>query len=233
MTYQSTPVITIDGPGGSGKGTIMLRVARYLGWHTLDSGAMYRVLALAAQKHQVALDDEIGLVRVANQLDVQFTAQPDLSDTRAILEGEDVSVALRTEATGSAASKIAALVGVRQALLNRQRAFRCAPGLVADGRDMGTVVFPDAGVKIFLTASVEERAERRYKQLKGKGMNAKLADLIIEIADRDERDRNRATAPLIPAQDAQIIDTTGVSIEKVVAQILQLVSVNTEKLMIA
>ncbi|KHD09399.1 cytidylate kinase [Candidatus Thiomargarita nelsonii] len=212
------PVITIDGPSGAGKGTVSQRVAKHLGWHTLDSGAMYRVLALAAYQHDIALKNETALANLATDLKVHF--EPLSSGTQVILEGQDVSREIRTESCGAAASQIATLPAIRQALLVRQRAFRQTPGLVADGRDMGTVVFPDASHKVFLTASCEERANRRYKQLKEKGIDAKLADIVIEITQRDKRDRTRTIAPLTAAQDAQVIDTTGISIEKVVASIL-------------
>jgi len=217
-------VITIDGPVGVGKGTLALRLARFLGWHTLDSGAIYRVLALAAQKHEVALDDEIGLCQLSESLQVNFQPMPDLSSTQVWLENQDVSRELRTETCGAAASQLAALPTVRQALLARQRAFQRPPGLVADGRDMGTVVFPDAPLKIFLTASVAARAERRYKQLKQQEIDVSMDSLVSEIALRDQRDMTRAVAPLIPAIDANIVDTTALNIDEVLAQVLHLVA---------
>ncbi len=221
---SQVPIITIDGPSGSGKGTIMLQLAHLLDWHTLDSGALYRVVALAAQQQAIALDDELAVAQVALNLDVRFAASPDLTGTLIILQGQEVSLQIRSEIAGKHASQVAALPAVRQALLARQRAFYQAPGLVADGRDMGTVVFPNADLKIFLTANAEERAERRYKQLKEKGIDANLASLIQEIKDRDKRDTERAIAPLVPATDAHIIDTTGLTIESVMTRVLQLVA---------
>jgi cytidylate kinase len=218
------PVITIDGPSGAGKGTITLRVAKHLGWHTLDSGALYRVLAYASIQHAIPLAAETAIANLATQLDIHFEALPDLSDIRIILDGPDVTAAIRTETCGQAASQIAALPAVRLALLTTQRAFRQAPGLVADGRDMGTVVFPDATLKIFLTASTEERAQRRHKQLKEKGIDVRLTDLINEITERDKRDSTRTTAPLTAAPDAWHLDTTGMTIDKVVTCILNKVS---------
>jgi cytidylate kinase len=203
-------VVAIDGPSGSGKGTISQLLAARLGWHYLDSGALYRLTALAAARHGVALDDPAGLARLASALDVRF--EVDADGERILLDGAPVGNPLRSEATGAGASRVAALPEVRAALLERQRAFRAAPGLVADGRDMGTVVFPDAEVKIFLTASAEARAERRYKQLKEKGIGANLPDLSADLAERDRRDSERATAPLKPATDAVVVDSTGLDI---------------------
>jgi cytidylate kinase len=223
MKNTTIPIVTLDGPGGSGKGTVSLILATQLGWHMLDSGALYRGLALAAHRHNVSLDNETALATLAAHLDVQFKPLPDLSVTQVILEGQDVSRALRSEACGTAASQIATIPAVRQALLARQRAFLNAPGLVADGRDMGTVVFPSALIKIFLTASIEERAKRRYKQLIDIGIDAKLSTLITEIAERDQRDSTRNIAPLKAADDALIIDTSGVSIDNVVACILSVI----------
>ncbi len=216
---QQSPVMTIDGPGGSGKGTICRLVAQKLGWHLLDSGAIYRVLALAAIHHNIASDDEEALQPLAAHLDVQFTAD-DQGNVRITLEGENVTHTIRTEEVGTAASKIASLPRVREALLRRQRAFRESPGLVADGRDMGTVVFPSAEVKIFLTADAEERARRRYLELKQKGHDVNIGDLLHEIQARDERDMNRAVAPLKPADDAYILDSTNKTIEQVLAEVL-------------
>ena len=212
MTAQ---VIAIDGPSGSGKGTLAGLLAARLGWQLLDSGALYRLLAYAAGKHGIALDNEAALAMLAANLDVQFVAGG------IILEGESVTERIRNEQVGAGASQVAALPAVRDALLQRQRAFREAPGLVADGRDMGTVVFPDAPLKIFLTASAEERARRRYLQLKAKGEDVSLSSLLEEIQSRDDRDMNRAVAPLKPAVDAIQLDSTEMSIEEVLERILQ------------
>lgn len=226
MIHQREPVIAIDGASGTGKGTISQMIAKRLGWELLDSGALYRVLALAAQRHSVALENEKSLEVLAEHLDVQFIAQEnDLP--RVILEGEEVTETIRTEKIGNSASIIAALPAVRAALLSRQRAFRNLPGLVADGRDMGTVVFPDAELKIFLTASPEERALRRLNQLKDRGISVTLGDLIVELRERDKRDSERTVAPLKPADDAIIVDTDRLSIEQVVDRIL--VEINRKK----
>lgn len=215
------PVIAIDGPSGSGKGTVCSRLARQLGWHLLDSGALYRLLALAAGRHGIGLDNEAALQALAANLDVQFiAAQEGLHGQRILLEGEEVGDELRTEQAGAGASQVAALPGVRAALLQRQRDFRAAPGLIADGRDMGTVVFSDAPLKIFLTASAEERARRRYLQLKDKVAGVNLSSLLEEIRARDERDTQRAVAPLKPASDAILLDSTELSIEQVLERIL-------------
>lgn len=214
------PVITIDGPSGSGKGTVAALLAGKLGWNFLDSGALYRLLAFAARNHGVDLTNEEGLKVLAAHLDVQFGAAEAGHGMRIVLEGEEVTEAIRNEAVGAGASQVAALPAVREALLQRQKAFREAPGLVADGRDMGTVVFPDATLKIFLTASAEERARRRFLQLKAKGDDVNLASLLDEIRARDERDTQRAVAPLKPADDAIQLDSTALTIEQVLGQIL-------------
>ncbi len=216
---MKAPVITIDGASGTGKGTVSQLLANRLGWRFLDSGALYRVLALAAQKHGVALENEKALEVLGEHLDVQFIAQ-ETANSSIILEGEDVTEAIRSEKMGNAASIVGALPAVRASLLNRQRAFRYAPGLVADGRDMGTVIFPDAELKIFLTATPEERALRRLNQLKERGINVTLLDLIEELRERDKRDQERTVAPLKPALDAVVINTDHLSIHQVVERIV-------------
>ncbi len=212
------PVITVDGPSGAGKGTLCQALAKELGWQLLDSGAIYRVLALAALHHHVDIQSEAALVPLAANLDVRFVPEGD--QLKVILEGEDVSNEIRTETVGNTASQTATFPRVREALLRRQRAFRIAPGLIADGRDMGTVVFIDAPVKIFLDASAEERAHRRMRQLQDKGFNVNFERLLDEIQERDHRDRNRAVAPLVAAKDALILDSTSMSIEDVIAKAL-------------
>lgn len=212
---QRAPIVTIDGPSGAGKGTVSQMLATRLGWKLLDSGAIYRVLALAAIHHNVELDNEASLALLAAHLDVQFITT-NANGIKVVLEGEDVSHAIRSQECSNAASKVAAFPSVREALLRRQRAFAEAPGLIADGRDMGTVVFPSTPAKLYLTASAEERAQRRYNQLQDKGFDVNIDRLLAEVIERDERDMNRPVAPLIPAEDALIIDTTAIGIDEVV-----------------
>jgi cytidylate kinase len=217
---QNVRVLTIDGPSGSGKGTVSRAAARALGWALLDSGALYRLVALAARKAGISLDDAPRLGTLAQQLDIRFGS--DAAGAELVwLDGGEVSAAIRTEEAGNDASRVAALPLVRAALLERQRRFAVPPGLVADGRDMGTVVFPQAEVKIFLTASASERALRRYKQLKEKGVAANLAALSLEIAERDLRDTSRAISPLVASADATLLDTTGMSVDWVVERVLK------------
>jgi cytidylate kinase len=218
VTRKAVRVVTIDGPSGSGKGTIGRLLAQKLDWHYLDSGALYRLVALAALRRHVDLGDAAALTPIAANLDVRFTAAG--AGDRVYLEGADVSSELRTERAGDAASKVAAVPQVRTALLKRQRDFAVAPGLVADGRDMGTVVFPEALLKVVLTASAEARAMRRHKQLKEKGIDVSLPDLSWDIAQRDARDANRTVAPFKPAPDAHVVDSTSLTPEEVVAHIL-------------
>ena len=228
MVNQSAPVITVDGPSGAGKGTVCARLAQELNWQLLDSGALYRITGLASERKGLTLSDsmnehdELAVAEVAANLDVRFEPTP--VGVKVILEGDDVTDQIRTEEVGSLASQVAALPAVRTALLQRQRDFQALPGVIADGRDMGTVVFPLAQVKVFLTASAEERGQRRYKQLTEKGFNASLPALIEDIRARDDRDSNRAVAPLKPADDATVIDSTSMSIEEVCNQVLELVN---------
>jgi len=217
----TVPIIAVDGPSGSGKGTVSRRLAERLGWHLLDSGALYRLVALAGAARGLADHDEAGHAAIAATLDVRFEVDAGGGE-RVLLDGRDVTRDLRAEATGNMASRVAVMRAVRAALLDRQHAFAVPPGLVADGRDMGTVVFPAAGLKVFLTASAEERARRRYNQLKEKGLAANLAGLSQEIHERDRRDSARSVAPLRPATDAVIIDSTGMTVEQVVAQVFAL-----------
>ena len=216
------PIVTVDGPSGAGKGTLSAHIANYLQWHFLDSGAIYRVLAVACQHHGIEIQDEESVVPLASSLDVNFITTE--NHTRIILEGEDVTDVIRTEEVGALASQVASLTRVREALLRRQRAFAQLPGLVADGRDMGTVVFPNAPVKIFLTASAEARAERRYLQLKEKGHDVNIARLLNDIQARDERDTNRAVAPLVPATDAYVLDSTVFNADEVFAKVQQILT---------
>jgi cytidylate kinase len=212
---MTAPVIAVDGPSGSGKGTLAVWLARRLGWHLLDSGALYRIVAWSALERDIALTAESALARLAAGLAIRF--EVGAGDVAVWADGIDVGDAIRSEAVSAASSQVAALPGVRQALLALQHGFATAPGLVADGRDMGTVVFPDAPLKIYLDASPEERAQRRYKQLKDKDLSVSLRALILSIRERDERDRSRAVSPLKPAQDAVLIDSSGLSVESVCA----------------
>ena len=226
MADKIVPVLTIDGPSGSGKGTISRMVADALGWHMLDSGALYRAVGFAASMEGLDLSDVDAVTRCAQTTKISFRDPKDGSETRVIVNGHDATDEIRTETCGAAASAIAAIPSVRTALLNKQHSFRKAPGLVADGRDMGTVIFPDAAFKVFLTASAEERAKRRYKQLKEKGLGVTLAALLREIQARDVRDAERLVAPLKPADGAVLIDSTGMPIDAVVALVLGLVRRN-------
>lgn len=215
---QDAPVVAIDGPSGSGKGTIAQALALELGWHRLDSGALYRSVGLAGQRKGIAMTDAEALAAMTRNLDLTFAA--DETGESVVLEGQDISSAIRSEEAGAAASAVAAVPAVREALLARQRAFAIPPGLVADGRDMGTVVFPDAVLKVFLTASPEARAERRHKQLIEKGISVSLRDLSKGISDRDERDASRSVAPLRPADDARVLDSTDLRPAQVVHRVL-------------
>ncbi|MEX2482692.1 MAG: (d)CMP kinase [Gammaproteobacteria bacterium] len=221
MAANAVPVIAIDGPSGTGKGTVARFLKSWLGWHLLDSGALYRVLGLSAADRGIALDDAAAVAAEARELVLEFIEGTGM--TRVLLRGNDVSDAIRTETCGTLASRVAAHGAVREALLERQRAFRQPPGLIADGRDMGTVVFPDAPLKIYLTASAEERSRRRYKQLIGKEKGVNLAQLLADITERDRRDTERSVAPLKPAADAIILDTTQSDIVGVEEQVKQLV----------
>ncbi len=214
--------MTIDGPSGVGKGTISLKVALKLKWHYLDSGALYRIVAYGRQQHHISTADVNALAAYAESLDVRFEIDPQSESVEILLENQYITEKIRTEEAGNQASIVAAIPEVRTALLARQRAFCAEPGLVADGRDMGTVVFPAAAIKVYLTASADERAQRRYKQLKEKGIDAKLGSLVEAIRERDERDSSRQTAPLKPASDAHIIDTTEMSVQQVEKAVLAL-----------
>ncbi len=218
------PVITVDGPSGSGKGTISRLLANHLGWNFLDSGALYRLVALDALNNDIGLSDESMIADHARQIDVRFVSQNPMDEPSIMLNNEDVTADIRTESCGNAASKVAALPRVREALLQRQRDFQQSPGLIADGRDMGTTVFPEAKLKIFLTASAEERAKRRHKQLKEKGIDVSLSALVKDIAERDERDGSRETSPLKPAKEAVIVDTSIMSIDTVMDKLLSLIT---------
>ncbi len=222
------PVITIDGPGGTGKGSLSLRLKRKLGWLMLDSGALYRALAFSVSERDVSSQDEKGLIEVARSINVEFL--DDGLQSSVLLNGQDISNLIRTEDIGTLASKLAASASIRAVLLQKQRDFLKSPGLVADGRDMGTTVFPDAALKIFHTASIEERSLRRLKQLKEKGITARLARLSQEIAERDNRDSKREESPMRPAKDAEILDTTGLGLDEVVSLAEKLIETRFGKL---
>lgn len=226
MSDKKNLVITIDGPSGTGKGTLCHMLANHLNWNVLDSGSIYRVLAFAAKKQNIGIDNLEQLEALAYQLNVRFETDPHLKNT-VILDNQDVFDEIRSEECGQEASKIAAIPIIREALLARQRAFALPPGLVTDGRDMGTVVFPDAALKLFLYASEAERAQRRYFQLKEKGIDVSLAQVIDELAKRDKRDTERSHAPLKPAEDAVLVDTTGLTIVQVFNNVLKLVDAHT------
>ena len=215
-------VITVDGPSGAGKGTISRILAKKLGFHYLDSGALYRILGIAAQRHQVDTSNNKGLVTLAEHMDIRFDSS-ETGDIKALLESEDITQEMRTEDTGALASLVASHPLVRSALLKRQRMFATEPGLIADGRDMGTVVFPDAVLKIYLTASIEERANRRYKELLAKGEDVSLRGLIEQVRTRDDRDMSRDASPLVPAEDAVELDTSEQTIQEVTDTVLNLV----------
>lgn len=221
MTLEKIPVIAVDGPSGVGKGTLCSMLAKYFKWHLLDSGAIYRVLALSAINLNIALNDELSLAKLAINLPLKFKTSEE--EVIISLNDKDISAKIREQTIGDAASQVASLSKVREALLQRQRAFRMQPGLIADGRDMGTIVFTDAAVKIFLDASAQTRAERRMKQLQNKGICARFGEILQEIIQRDERDRNRAIAPLKPAEDAILIDSTHLTINEVFAEALNII----------
>ena len=220
---KSIPVITIDGPSGTGKGTLGMLLAKRLRWHYLDSGALYRVIAVAIEQHAVSFAETENIIKLVRQCNVQFNADTAVAEKKVMLDGKDVTKIIRQETISQTSSKIAAISEVRAALVERQRAFRLLPGLVTDGRDMGTVIFPDAALKIFMHANAHIRAERRYKQLKNNGMNGNLTAILAELNARDRRDQHRTTAPLQPANDAISIDTSELTIAAVYRQLWQLV----------
>jgi len=221
-TGKTVPVVTIDGPSGSGKGAVTAQIAEWSGFHVLDSGALYRLVGLAARRAGVSLDDERALAEIATHLDTTFQPEDGEEDWAVYLGTEVVTALIRTDEAGVDASLVSQFSGVRGALIERQRAFKAAPGLIADGRDMGTIVFPDATLKIFLTASAEQRANRRYKQLKNKGMDVNFAALLESIQARDVRDMTRSVAPLVPAEDSVVIDSSELSLSEVVQRVRSL-----------